>query len=164
MLLVSLANAQHTTNCLNIWDLVAYSGDVRCAKAYFRTLNRAFKMSSYLPAMAIALQICSALGHADLIDYFLTKLPFPIQKLNIESNRLILQAKGINVPKIGHYRQDYDLIGVALVVNQPQILCYFLSKVSIVGRYDEQPHWRPSATGIKDNLRDYEICTSPRCI
>ena len=66
--------------------------------------------------------------------------------------------------KIGHYRQEHDLIGVALVVNQPQVLCYFLSKVSIVARYDEQPHWRPSATGIIDNLRDYEICTGPRYI
>ena len=154
---VILVDAQYESKGLNIWDLVAYSGDVRCAKAYFRTLNKAFKKPCYLHAVAIALHICSALGHADLIEYMLTKLPLPIRKLNTLSNPLLLQAKGIIVPQTAQNDEELGLIEVALLVNRHQMLPYLLSKVSKYPIRRRDPYCRLRFPEITNNTRNYEI-------
>ena len=108
--------------------------------------------------MAIALHICSALGHADIIDYLLSELPLQIRQLNTVSNPQRLKAKGIKVQEIDYYDQELGLIEVALLGNQQDMLGYLLSKLSLLSICKIDPHSRLRSTEISDKTLYYEIC------
>ena len=111
----------------------------------------------YLPAVAIALHICSALGQVDLIDYLLSELPVPIRLLNTVSTPRLLKAKGIEVPEIKKYDEELSLIEVAVLLNQQQMLHYLLSNVSMDSNLKRDPYCTLWTKAIIDKKRKYKI-------
>ena len=146
---------------MSIWDLVAYNGDVRCAKSLITSLATLSKWSirgvkatwleykltgqnlndrfCSLLGVQIATHICCALGQKELFDYSVTELPIPINILTAPISAGFLDGKQIPIKLSENCNICFvDPIEIVMMLNKYQFL---LERIAVTPSFSASYDW-----------------------